>query len=195
MGPLFLKGFGESTPSEPSNFINSSKRRILITGSEGLIGSSLSYALEIHGCEVVHLDLKLPASKGHGDVCILQNVLDAARCCEGSFTLLPFHGWSGGNGILTFVGEQMPMERLTSCWRHHSRIVSRGCWSLPAERSMANLKNYPPTKTVHIALSTSMAAPKYRRNGAPSWLAKADCRQQSFVCRMSTVQQRIIQTG
>jgi len=83
MCPLFRKGLGGVPPSESSNFIIPSNQRILITGSQGLIGSSLSSALEMHGCEVVHFDLKLPASKGYGDICSLKDVLEEARCCDG----------------------------------------------------------------------------------------------------------------
>ena len=57
-------------------------RRILITGSEGLIGSALRAALEARGAEVVGLDL-LGTGREHGDVRSLRRVRDALGGCDG----------------------------------------------------------------------------------------------------------------
>ena len=57
-------------------------RRILITGSEGLIGRALRAALEGRGAEVVGLDL-LGTGREHGDVRSLQRVRDALGGCDG----------------------------------------------------------------------------------------------------------------
>lgn len=56
--------------------------RILITGSEGLVGSALRMALEARGEEVVGLDL-LGTGCEHGDVRSLSRVRDALRGCDG----------------------------------------------------------------------------------------------------------------
>ena len=56
--------------------------RILITGSEGLVGSALRMALEARGEEVVGLDL-LGTGREHGDVRSLSRVRDALRGCDG----------------------------------------------------------------------------------------------------------------
>ena len=57
-------------------------RRILITGSEGLIGRALRVALEARGAEVIGLDL-LGTGREHGDVRSLRRVHDALDCCGG----------------------------------------------------------------------------------------------------------------
>ena len=57
-------------------------RRILITGSEGLIGRVLRVALEARGAEVVGLDL-LRTGREHGDVRSLRRVEDALDGCDG----------------------------------------------------------------------------------------------------------------
>ena len=57
-------------------------RRILITGSEGLIGRAMHAALEARGAEVVGLDL-LGTGREHGDVRSLSRVRDALRGCDG----------------------------------------------------------------------------------------------------------------
>ena len=56
--------------------------RILITGSEGLIGRALRAALEARGVEVVGLDL-LGTGREHGDVRSLRRVRDALDRCDG----------------------------------------------------------------------------------------------------------------
>ena len=56
--------------------------RILITGSEGLIGRALRAALEARGAEVVGLDL-LGIGREHGDVRSLARVRDALGGCDG----------------------------------------------------------------------------------------------------------------
>ena len=56
--------------------------RILITGSEGLIGHALRKALEACGAEVVGLDL-LGIGCEHGDVRSLPRVRDALGGCDG----------------------------------------------------------------------------------------------------------------
>ena len=57
-------------------------RRILITGSEGLIGRALRTALEARGAEVVGLDL-LGTGREHGDVQSLPQVRDSVGGCDG----------------------------------------------------------------------------------------------------------------
>ena len=57
-------------------------RRILITGSEGLVGGALRTALEARGAEVVGLDL-LGTGSEHGDVRNLQRVRKALDGCDG----------------------------------------------------------------------------------------------------------------
>ena len=57
-------------------------RRILITGSEGLVGSALRVALEARGAHVTGLDLR--GSDGEeGDVRNAGRVRDAAAGCHG----------------------------------------------------------------------------------------------------------------
>ena len=56
--------------------------RILITGSEGLIGRALRAALEARGVEVVGLDL-LGTGREHGDVRSLSRVRSALDGCDG----------------------------------------------------------------------------------------------------------------
>ncbi|MDE0458825.1 MAG: NAD(P)-dependent oxidoreductase [Chromatiales bacterium] len=56
--------------------------RILITGSEGLIGRAMRAALKARGAEVVGLDL-LGIGREHGDVRSLSRVRDALRRCDG----------------------------------------------------------------------------------------------------------------
>ena len=56
--------------------------RILITGSEGLIGHALRKTLEARGAEVVGLDL-LGTGREHGDVRSLPRVRDALGGCDG----------------------------------------------------------------------------------------------------------------
>ena len=56
--------------------------RILITGSEGLVGGALRTALEARGAEVVGLDL-LGTGSEHGDVRNLQRVRKALDGCDG----------------------------------------------------------------------------------------------------------------
>ena len=56
--------------------------RILITGSEGLVGGALRAALEALGAEVVGLDL-LGADREQGDVRSLRRVRDALGGCDG----------------------------------------------------------------------------------------------------------------
>lgn len=56
--------------------------RILITGSEGLIGRALRTALEARGAEVVGLDL-LGTGREHGDVQSLPQVRDSVGGCDG----------------------------------------------------------------------------------------------------------------
>ena len=56
--------------------------RILITGSEGLVGSALRAALEARGAEVVGLDF-LGTGREYGDVRSLRRVRDALDGCDG----------------------------------------------------------------------------------------------------------------
>ena len=56
--------------------------RILITGSEGLVGGELRTVLEARGAEVVGLDL-LGNGREHGDVRSLPRVRDALGGCDG----------------------------------------------------------------------------------------------------------------
>ena len=56
--------------------------RILITGSEGLVGGALRTALEARGAEVVGLDL-LGTGHEHGDVRSLRGVRKALDGCDG----------------------------------------------------------------------------------------------------------------
>ena len=56
--------------------------RILITGSEGLIGSALRASLEARGTQVVGLDL-LGTAREEGDVRSLRRVRDAIAGCLG----------------------------------------------------------------------------------------------------------------
>lgn len=58
--------------------------RILITGSEGLIGSDLALALERAGHDVRRLDLRIPpGSPGHGTILDREGLAAMAEGCDG----------------------------------------------------------------------------------------------------------------
>ena len=57
-------------------------RRVLITGSEGLIGNALGTALTARGCEIAGLDLR-GSGNGRGDVRSLRRVREAVAGCDG----------------------------------------------------------------------------------------------------------------
>lgn len=81
-----------------------SAQRILITGSEGLVGTALRAALETRGASVVGLDLR-GAGGERGDVCDAERVVQAVAGCEGVIHLA---------AVSRVVwGERDPEE----CWR------------------------------------------------------------------------------
>src|SRR5262245_43535210 len=58
-------------------------RGILITGSEGLVGSALRRRLAMRGDSVVGLDLRAPSNGGRGDVRDASDVHGAMAMCRG----------------------------------------------------------------------------------------------------------------
>ena len=85
-------------------------RRILITGSEGLIGSALRASLEARGEEVVGLDLR-GAGSDEGDVRNTRRVRDAISGCRGVVHLAAVSR--------VIWGERDPEE----CWNTNVRGV------------------------------------------------------------------------
>ena len=59
------------------------KPSILITGSEGLVGSALRQALSLRNESIVNLDLRAPSLRGQGDVRDKDSVLAATADCRG----------------------------------------------------------------------------------------------------------------
>jgi nucleoside-diphosphate-sugar epimerase len=90
-------------------------RRLLVTGSEGLIGTELTKSLEGRSFEVVPLDVRLPGSHpGAVDIASAARVADLAQGCHGIVHLAAVSrvAW----------GEQDPV----GCWRtnvHGTRHV------------------------------------------------------------------------
>jgi UDP-glucose 4-epimerase len=98
--------------------------RILITGSEGLVGKSLSHHLSENGHDIVHFDLRALAGRGHGDVRSRHDLEQSMRGCTGIVHLAavsrviwgerdPDTCWStnvGGTELVINVARNLPSK-------------------------------------------------------------------------------------
>lgn len=98
--------------------------RILITGSEGLVGKGLFHQLVENGYDVAHFDLRAMAGHGHGDVRSRDDLWQAMRGCIGVVHLAavsrviwgerdPNTCWStnvGGTELVLDVAKNLPAK-------------------------------------------------------------------------------------